>query len=174
MNHENKNHMHQPEKDAGSAISFACGADKFSYAVLAGIPFGFSAIFTYFMLFGGRSAQGVWSFALLGYAILMFVLAYLILFRVAVRDGRLEYRTLLRGTQSIRLEDIKAMRIDIKLLRTPAKRPPYALMVEPKADTNVKGFAINMKFPSRANLRTLLEILGDKVVGAKDHRLVRR
>jgi len=66
------------------------------------------------------------------------------------------------------------MRIDIKLLRTPAKRPPYALLVEPKADTNVKGFAINMKFPSRANLRTLLEILGDKVVGAKDHRLVRR
>jgi hypothetical protein len=153
-----------PGRSDGSAISCDFRANKFSYIALGTLPLGFSIIFIYFAIFGHYdSDHPVWPFALLACAVLSGVLSYLGYFRITVRDGTLSYRTLWRGTRTIRLADIKEARVDVKLLATPPRRPPYALFLEPLPGTGKEPLVINIKFLSREDLRKLMEILGDKV-----------
>jgi hypothetical protein len=131
----------------------------------------FSILFSYFTVFGNYdSNHPVWPIAVFAYAVFAGVLLYLRSFRIRIRDGLLSYRLLFRGTHSIKLSDIKQAKVDVRLLTTPSRRPPYALFIEPLPETDAKPFVINMKLLGRENLRTLLDLLGDKVVDEK-HRM---
>jgi hypothetical protein len=157
----------------GNPPTYEFKADRFSYIALGTAPFVFSVLFTYFLAFGNYdSDHPVWPIALLVYAIFVGVLLYLSSLRITVRDGLLSYRSLFRGTHSIKLSDIRQARVDVRLLTIPSGRPPYALFIEPLPTADVKPFVINMKLFSRENLRTLFDLLGDKVLDKK-HRMGR-
>ncbi len=146
-------------------------ADRFSYIALGGLPFVFSLLFTYFTAVGNYdSDHPAWPIALFAYAIFVAVLLYLRSFRITICDGLLSYRSLFRGTRSIKLSDIKQAKVDVRLLTTPSRRPPYALFVEPLPGADAKPFVINMKLLGRENLRRLFDLLGDKVLDEK-HRM---
>jgi hypothetical protein len=148
-------------------------ADRFSYVALGGLPFVFSVVFTYFYAFGNYDHDHpVWPLALLAYAVFVGILLYLKAFRVTIRDGLLSYRLLFRGTRSIKFSDIKQARVDTKRLTARSGRPPYALFIEPLPGVDAPPFAINIKLLGRGDLRTLFDILGDKVSDPK-HRMDR-
>jgi hypothetical protein len=155
----------------GNPPQYEFRADRFSYIALGGLPFVFSMLFTYFSAFGNYDPDHqVWPIALLAYAVLGGVLLYLRSFRITIRDGTLSYRFLFRGTRSIKLSDIRQARVDVRLLTTPSRRPPYALFIEPLSGADAKPFVINMKLLGRENLRTLFDLLRDKVLDEK-HRM---
>jgi hypothetical protein len=146
-------------------------ADRFSYITLGALPFVFSVLFTYFLAFGNYdSDHPVWPIALLAYAVFGGVLLFLRSFRITIRGGVLSYRSLFHRTRSIKLSDIKEATVDVELLTTRSRRPPYALFIEPVPGTDVEPFVINMKLLGRENLRTLFDLLKDKVVDEK-HRM---
>jgi hypothetical protein len=146
-------------------------ADRFSYLALGGLPFAFSVLFTYFTLVGRHdSAHPVWAMALFAYAVCLGVFLYLMSFRITMRDGVLTYRRPFGPSRSMRLCDIKHAKVDVRLLTTRARRPPYALYVEPLAGTDARPLIINIKLLSREDLRTLFDLLGDKVLDEK-HRM---
>jgi hypothetical protein len=146
-------------------------ADRFSYIALGALPFVFSVVFSYFFAFGNYdSDHPVWPLALLAYGVFGGVLLYLRSFRITIRGGVLSYRILFRGTRSIKLSDIRQARVDVKMLTTPSRRPPYALFIEPVPGTDARPFVINMKLLGRENFRTLFDLLKDKVVDEK-HRM---
>jgi hypothetical protein len=157
----------------GNLPQYEFRADRFSYVALGTLPFVFSVIFTYFLAFGDYdSDHQVWPIALLAYVIFAGVLLYLRSFRITIRNGLLSYRFLFCGTRSIKLSDIKQATVDVRLLTSRARRPPYALSIEPLPGIQTNPFVINMKFLSKEHLRTLFEILKDKVVDEK-HRMDR-
>jgi hypothetical protein len=171
-----KNHREQPYGTQGrmdvpnraTFASYEFGADRFSYIALAAAPFAAFMFFSYFAAFGEDKRSGqVWVIATLAGTILVAVIAYLRTFRVIIRDGTLIYRRLFHRASSISLCDIEEAKVDVKLFATPRGRPPYALLIKPLSRSDTAPFAINMKFLSRGDLRTLLDLLGEKVADKK-------
>jgi hypothetical protein len=166
MRNHGSDQSRQDRNDSlGNLPQYEFRADRFSYIALGTLPFVFSVIFTYFWAFGDYdSDHQVWPIALLAYVIFAGTLLYLRSFRIAIREGVLSYRFLLHRTCSIKLSDIKQATVDVRLLPSHTRRPPYALSVEPLPGVQTTPFVINMKLLSKEHLRTLFEILKDKVV----------
>jgi hypothetical protein len=133
------------------------GADFFAYAALDGPPLLFFLLFCIALPFNWK----VWPFALISAIISATVTLYLATFRITIDHNILSYRHLLQVTRSVRLSDIKLAKIDVRLLFTPAKRPPYALFIE--LATGGPPIVINLKLLSRDDIRVILDFLGDKL-----------
>jgi hypothetical protein len=94
-----------------------------------------------------------------------FGFAWLISFQIAITPTELIFRSLFRGTQSIRHDEIKIVRLAWKLWRT--RKGPLRLVVEPREGSQKKELDINAKVFSRAAIDAVLD-LGARVAEADD------
>lgn len=93
-------------------------------------------------------------------------LAWLISFRIVITQTELIFRSLFRGRQSIKHDEIKKVRLAWKFWRT--RKGPLRLIVEPRDGGNIKKeLDINAKVFSRAAIDAVLD-LGARVAEADD------
>ena len=129
------------------------------------------------ILFGGLSCLpwlAVWSSALHGInpkalfiAIVVsgFAFAWLFSFRIVLTPTELFFRSLFRGQQSIRHDQIKRVHLTWSLQRR--TRGPMRLVIEPREGSGARDLDINAKVFSRAAIDAVLA-LGARVAEADD------
>ena len=92
--------------------------------------------------------------------------AWLISFRIVITPTELIFRSLFRGKQSIKHDEIKKVRLAWNLWRT--RKGPLRLIIEPReSDKMRKELNINAKVFSRAAINAVLD-LGARVAEADD------
>jgi hypothetical protein len=96
-----------------------------------------------------------------------FALAWLFSFRIIITPTELIFRSLFRGKQRIKHDEIKKVRLAWKFWRS--RKSPSRLIVEPRAGN--KGLDINAKVFSRAAIVAVLD-LGKRVAEADDGGLL--
>jgi hypothetical protein len=95
-----------------------------------------------------------------------FCFAWLISFRIVITKTELIFRSLFRGNQRIKHDEIKKVRLAWKFWRT--RKGPLRLIVEPREDSEMKKqLDINAKVFSRAAIDAVLD-LGARVAEADD------
>ncbi|HEX3716707.1 MAG TPA: hypothetical protein VH595_01960 [Verrucomicrobiae bacterium] len=88
--------------------------------------------------------------------------AWLVSFKIVITPAELVFRSLFRGKQSIKHNQIKIVRLEWK-----AQKGPLRLVVEPKESNGARKLDINAKVFSRAAIDAVLE-LGSRVAKADD------
>jgi hypothetical protein len=95
-----------------------------------------------------------------------FGFAWLISFRIVITPTELVFRSLFRGKQSLKYDEIKKVRLAWKLWRS--RKSPSRLIVEPRDGLETrKELDINAKVFSRAAIDAVLD-LGARVAEADD------
>jgi hypothetical protein len=94
-----------------------------------------------------------------------FGFAWLVSFRIVVTPTELIFRSLFRGKQSIKHDEIKKVRLSWKLWRS--RKSPMRLIVEPREGIQKRELDINAKVFSRAAINAILD-LGARVAEADD------
>lgn len=95
-----------------------------------------------------------------------FCFAWLVSFRIVITQNELVFRSLFRGKQSIKHDEIKKVRLAWKFWQT--KKGPLRLIVEAREGCGVKRqLDINAKVFSRAAIDAVLD-LGARVAEADD------
>ena len=93
-----------------------------------------------------------------------FAFAWLFSFRIVLTPTEVIFRSLFRGRQSIRHEQIKIVRLTLSLKRT---RGPFRLVIEPRDGSGARELDINAKVFSMAAIDAVLD-LGARVAQADD------
>ena len=93
-----------------------------------------------------------------------FALTWLFSFRIVLTPTEVIFRSLFRGRQSIRHEQIKIVRLTFSLKRT---RGPFRLVIEPRDNSGARELDINAKVFSMAALDAVLD-LGARVAQADE------
>ena|ERR1017187_1537277 len=102
---------------------------------------------------------------LVAVAVSGFAFAWLFSFRIVVTPTEVRFRSLFRGQQSIRHDQIQKVRLAWSFRsRT---RGPMRLVIEPRADNGVRTLDINAKVFSKAAIDAVLD-LGARVAEVDD------
>lgn len=97
-------------------------------------------------------------------AVSAFAFAWLFSFRIVLTPTEVIFRSLFRGRQSIRHEQIKIVRLIFAVRRN---RGPFRLVIEPRDGSGVRELDINAKVFSMAAIDAVLA-LGARVAQADD------
>lgn len=114
-----------------------------------------------------NSARGIDLVALLvAIVVSAFGLAWLVSFRIVITPTELIFRSLFRGKQIIKHDEIKIVRLTWKFWQS--RKGPMRLVVEPREGNNIKKpLDVNAKVFSRAAVDAVLD-LGARVAEADD------
>ncbi|HZR19736.1 MAG TPA: hypothetical protein VFE51_20795 [Verrucomicrobiae bacterium] len=91
--------------------------------------------------------------------------AWLFSFRIALTSSEVRFRSLFRGQQSIRHDQIQRVRLTWSLRR--GLRGPLRLVIEPRTGSAFRELDINAKVFSRAAIKAVLD-LGTRVAESDD------
>jgi hypothetical protein len=91
--------------------------------------------------------------------------AWLVSFRIIITPTELVFRSLFRGKQTIKHDEIKEVRLAWNFWRT--RKSPLRLVVEPREGSEIKKLDINAKVFSRGAIDAVLN-LGAQVAKADD------
>ena len=94
-----------------------------------------------------------------------FAMAWLFSFRIVITPTELTFRSLFRGQQTLKHEEIKIVRFTWKFWQT--KKGPLRLVVEPRDGSTKAKLEINAKVFSREAINAVLD-LGARVGHADD------
>jgi hypothetical protein len=117
-----------------------------------------------------NAAHGIdWVGLSVAFIVSGFCFAWLISFRIIITQTELIFRSLFRGKQSIKHDEIKKVRLEWKFWRT--GKSPLRLIVEPSNGDEMKNtLDINAKVFSKAAIDAVLD-LGARVAETDDSGL---
>jgi hypothetical protein len=125
--------------------------------VVFGIIFGFITLMT------GLPASSEPSMRLpflIFAAVWVFCYAWLFTFRLVVSSESIAYRTLLRGTRTLRLQDIKSMKVESGIREYSDRFKPFIRLVIVSSGTPCPcTINVNLKVFSSSDIRQLLDSL---------------
>jgi len=134
-------------------FSMICGTVSF---LSVSVAFTNPAAFWY----GGSAGRPFWQAAACVLAIWLYCLVWIRSFKVSVVKGTLSYRSLLGGTRSIPLGEIQDSKTEIGWFNYVGKsRPPFRIVVMPRAETQLKPIIINMRVFAKEDIARLLDTL---------------
>jgi hypothetical protein len=89
-----------------------------------------------------------------------FVFVWLRAYQITVENGRLQYRSLWRGRQTVPLSDIQSAKIEIGNPNSgDAMKPPVRLVVQYVEAGKARHVCINLKVFSRSDVEEVLSLL---------------
>lgn len=103
-----------------------------------------------------------WLFALI---VSGFAFAWLFSFRIVITPTEVRFRSLFRGQQSLRHDQIRKVRLTWNLRNR--TRGPWQLVIEPRTGSSGRELSINAKVFSKAAIDAVLD-LGARVAEADD------
>ena len=145
-------------RDVKAQSDFTARACAAAYARVVGI---WAFLFLLVLYSALRHANGAWPLASMLGCVLVFVLCWVGLFRITIFGNTISYRSLLGGTRTLLLDEIR--NAEIKIAATEKFGPVYRLILWPESFTEKKSIVINMKVFSKTDLNRVFDFLGPKL-----------
>lgn len=131
----------------------ACPSTYIVFTLIAGVPL----LITAAAAFKNRE---MWQPVVMIVLLLIGCFLWIGAFKIVLTEGILSYRTLLRGSRSIPLSEIRKTRIEIGCFNYMDRlRPTTRLVIEPRHEETWRPIIINMRVFGRCNIDQLLDAL---------------